>query len=210
MDIISRHYPDEEHVFVFDNATTHLKREDTALSAQKMTMGPSKTFGAEVRVVDEAGKIRYNAAEKPIKKIIQMGSGQLPDGTPQSFYDGYGVFKGMTKILQECGLFEESKLSAECKKFKCDEGKNQCCQQRVLYNQPDFHDQESILGKICRERGFEVIFLPKFHCELNPIEQCWGHTKRVYHQYPSSSKEVDLEANLLSALDSVSMEMMQW
>jgi hypothetical protein len=210
MDIVSRHYRDEDHVFVFDNATTHLKRDDTALSARKMTKGPSKTFGAEVRVVDEAGKTIYRADGKPKKKTIQMGPGQLPDGTPQPFYDGNGVFKGMTKILQEHGLHEESKLPAECKNFKCSEGETRCCQRRVLYNQPDFCDQESVLEGKCRARGFEVIFLPKFHCKLNPIEQCWGHAKRVYRQYPPSSKEADLEANLLSALDSISMETMRW
>ncbi|KAF8231795.1 hypothetical protein L208DRAFT_1467215, partial [Tricholoma matsutake] len=57
--------------------------------------------------------------------------------------------------------------------------------------------------------GFEVIFLPKFHCELNFIEQCWGHAKRVYRQYPPSSKEETLEKNMLSALESVPMETMR-
>jgi hypothetical protein len=33
MDILEEHYPDEDHVLVFDNATTHLKRADDALSA---------------------------------------------------------------------------------------------------------------------------------------------------------------------------------
>ena len=209
MDIVAKHYPDEDHIFVFDNATTHLKREDTALSARKMTKGPSNTFGVEVTVVDEAGKIRYAADGKPEKKTVQMGPGRLPDGSAQPFYDGNGVFKGMTRILQERGMHQESKLRAECKNFKCKEGETRCCQRRILYNQPDFLDQESVLEGRSRARGFEVLFLPKFHCELNFIEQCWGHAKRVYRQYPPSSKEADLEANLLSALDSVSMETMR-
>ena len=117
-----KHYPDEDHVFVFDNATTHLKREDTALSAQKMTKGPSNTFGVEVTVVDEAGKIRYTTDGKPEKKTVQMGPGQLLDGSAQPFYDGNGVFKGMTQILQECKMHQESKLHAECKNFKYKEG----------------------------------------------------------------------------------------
>ncbi len=36
MDILEKHFPKEDHVLVFDNATTHLKRADDTLSAQKM------------------------------------------------------------------------------------------------------------------------------------------------------------------------------
>lgn len=101
--------------------------------------------------------------------------------------DENGVFIGMTKILQERGLTNEAKLKAECKNFKCPQAPNAvttCCQRCVLYNQPDFSDQESALEILCHGQGFEVLFLPKFHCELNFIEQCWGHSKRTYCQYP--------------------------
>jgi len=30
----------------------------------------------------------------------------------------------------------------------------------------------------CEARGYEVLFLPKFHPELNFIEMCWGYGKR--------------------------------
>ena len=33
MDICKKYYPNEKHVFIFDNATTHLKRAENALSA---------------------------------------------------------------------------------------------------------------------------------------------------------------------------------
>jgi len=54
-----------------------------------------------------------------------------------------------------------------------------------------------------------VIFLPKFHCELNFIEQCWGYAKRIYRCYPPSSKESELEANVIKALDSVPLDSMR-
>ena len=79
----------------------------------------------------------------------------------------------------------------------------------MLYNEPDFVAVESLLEITCKARGFQVIFLPKFHCELNFIEQCWGFSKRVYRQFPVSSKEQDLERNVLSALDAVPIESMQ-
>jgi hypothetical protein len=42
--------------------------------------------------------------------------------------------------------------------------------QRILSKQDDFTNQISMLKSVIREAGHECIFLPKFHCELNPIE----------------------------------------
>ena len=112
-------------------------------------------------------------------------------------------------ILEERGLIEESKLWAECKDFKCPPGATHCRCRRVLFNQPDFVNVESQLESVCKARGFQVIFLPKFHCELNFIEQCWGYAKRIYRHYPASSKEKDLERNVLTAIDSIPLESMR-
>jgi hypothetical protein len=48
-------------------------------------------------------------------------------------------------------------------------------------------------GGALRSPGYEVIFFPKFHCELNYNEQCWGFAKRIYRMFPTSSKEEDLK-----------------
>jgi hypothetical protein len=53
------------------------------------------------------------------------------------------------------------------------------------------------------------MFLPKFYCKLNFLEQCWGASKRVYRLNPVSSKEEDLERNVIAALDSVSLKVMR-
>jgi len=36
--------------------------------------------------------------------------------------------------------------------------------------QEDFVSQESMVETLIKGAGHECIFLPKFHCELNPIE----------------------------------------
>jgi transposase len=56
----------------------------------------------------------------------------------------------------------------------------------------------------------EVLFLPKFHPELNPIEQCWGRAKWYYHQLPASSLEEDLEQNVIESLESIPVTLMCW
>ena len=34
------------------------------------------------------------------------------------------------------------------------------------------------MKKAVEERGHICIFIPKFHCELNPIERVWCHAKK--------------------------------
>ncbi|KAG1730206.1 hypothetical protein EDB19DRAFT_1641456 [Suillus lakei] len=102
----------------------------------------------------------------------------------------------------ECG-FDVSKLKAQCRNFECTAGETSCCCQCILYCQPDFANIKSRLETTCEARQFRVIFLPKFHCELNFIEQCWGYAKRLYQTYPLSSKDSDLEHNVIKALDAV-------
>ena len=100
-------------------------------------------------------------------------------------------------------------LRAECPRFKCPPNAQTCCCRRLLYNQPDFANVETILETTCRARGCDVLFLPKFHCELNFIEQCWGYTKRVYRLNPPSSREDQLEKNTLAALEAVPLKSMR-
>jgi hypothetical protein len=84
-----------------------------------------------------------------------------------------------------------------------------CCCRRILYNQPDFANVETILESTCRAQGCKVLFLPEFHCELNFIEQCWGYAKRIYRLNPPSSRKDQLEKNMLAALEAVPLKSMR-
>jgi transposase len=149
-----------------------------------------------------------------MKIKVRMANGHFADGTPQPLYfpEGHeraGVFKGMATILQERGFGDMSKVRAECKEFKCAPGATDCCCRRILYNQPDFANVPSLLEITCKARGFKVIFLPKFHCELNFIEQCWGYAKRLYRLNPESSREDVLQRNALEALEAIPIDTMR-
>lgn len=173
-----------------------------------MTKGPSANFGVEVSVMGENGKPVYAPDGKVEKKKVPMSNGEFEDGTVHEFYypgdhELAGQFKGMVVLLEERGFTEARKMKAQCgKKFSDCKGVDCCCR-RTLYNQPDFVAGESLLEVDARERGFQVIFLPKFHCELNFIEQVWGYAKRRYRMMPPSSKDEDLERNLLASLEEV-------
>ena len=110
-----------------------------------------------------------------------MGNGTF-GGHSQPLYfpaghEHAGLFKGMANILEEQGFTNAQKIRAECISFKCEEGATNCCCRRILYNQPNFVNVEPVLKTLCREAGHEALFLPKFHCELKPIEMLWGYAK---------------------------------
>jgi len=180
---------------------------------------PGKNWGVEVSKRDPiTGKIVYRSDGSIDKTKILMQDGRFENGDPHPLYflinhpnkDLRGVFKGMAVILEERGFGDMSKVRAECKGFKCKPGEARCCCRRILFDQLDFADAESLLEKHCRSRGIHaVVFLPKFHCELNFIEQCWGRAKSVYRTYPPSSREEDLEANTLQSLDGIPLQMMR-
>ncbi|EGN94508.1 hypothetical protein SERLA73DRAFT_171486 [Serpula lacrymans var. lacrymans S7.3] len=212
MDLLENWYSTETHVLVFDNAPTHLKRADDALSARKMSKYPTKRgrpfFGVQRNVVDESGQPVYRTNGKVMKEIVRMADARLADGSPQSLYfppgdPQEGAFRGMVDLLEERGYKDIDGICAKCPGFKCPKDTPHCCLRRMLYNEPDFAEVESLLEVTCRARGFQVIFLPKFHCKLNFIEQCWGHAKRTYCQFPPSNYEADLEHNVIAALDAV-------
>ena len=53
-----------------------------------------------------------------------------------------------------------------------------CCMQYMLSQEQDFRNEKPLLQIVIEKAGHKCIFLPKFHCELNPIEMVWGQGKR--------------------------------
>jgi hypothetical protein len=62
MDILAEYYAHEDHELVFDNASTHLMRSGTTLSARRMPKGTKAVgefWGADLLVLDSDGKQVY-------------------------------------------------------------------------------------------------------------------------------------------------------
>jgi hypothetical protein len=52
-----------------------------------------------------------------------------------------------------------------------------CCASKILSLQSDFMNEKPLLQMVIEEAGHICLFLPKFHCELNPIELYWSFIK---------------------------------
>lgn len=52
-----------------------------------------------------------------------------------------------------------------------------CCMEKCLAAQEDFRSEKPLLQLEIEAAGHLCLFLPKFHCELNPIEMYWGFAK---------------------------------
>ena len=61
-----------------------------------------------------------------------------------------------------------------------------CCMQRTLSLQEDFLQEKPLIQLVIEKAGHKCLFLPKFHCELNPIEMVWGLMKRCECYLPST------------------------
>ncbi|KAJ3992181.1 hypothetical protein F5050DRAFT_1801841 [Lentinula boryana] len=181
MDILDADYPDEQHV------------------ATGMPVNPHQNY---------LRKVKDRDGQK--ERMVRIKNGTFRDGTVQELYypDCHpkypGWFKGTRVLIQE-----RREKGHDLPDKKCEVGRTDCCCRRILYLEPDFVNQKSLLEEHCEARGYSVIFLPKYHCELNCIEQCWGYAKRVYRMFPTSSLEADLKTNTISALESVPLVSMQ-
>ena len=51
----------------------------------------------------------------------------------------------------------------------------------ILADHDDFKNEKCRVDTFLSNSGHTCVFIPKFHCELNPIERVWSQSKR----YPS-------------------------
>eukprot|EP01040_Poterioochromonas_malhamensis_P016810 gene16810-19178_t len=112
-----------------------------------------------------------------------------------------GKQKGVERILLERGLWPKERLNLDCAKG-CQTGSISCCARKLLSNQSDFLDQKGWLEEVVSRRSHQIIFYPKFHCELNFIEMVWGYLKAKL-RYLCTFSFQDLCDNVPKLLDSI-------
>ncbi|KAE9392941.1 hypothetical protein BT96DRAFT_967294 [Gymnopus androsaceus JB14] len=163
--IFEEAHPNCQALFVFDQSSAHASLGPNALKAFEM----NKNDGGKQRKQKDTIIPQSNPTVELRGKPQKM---TLPDGKP----------KGMKRVLEERG-FDVQNMKAKCSPV-CPFENETCCMARLLSKQDDFVNQPSMLETLITEAGHNCIFLPKFHCELNPIEMYWGWVKYRYRQVP--------------------------
>lgn len=162
IEIFEAAHPNKQALFVFDQSSAHASLPPDALKAFDM----NKSDGGKQRFQRDTVIPQSNPVAEHRGKIQKM---TLEDGRQ----------KGLQRVLEERG-FKVSHLRAKCSPVCPIENQN-CCMARLMSQQEDFKNQPSMLETLIRKAGHECIFLPKFHCELNPIEMVSLHHTSSIH-----------------------------
>ena len=151
IEIFEEAHPNCVALFVFDQSSAHASLGDDALRAFDMN------------------RSNGGAQRKQRDTVIPMNN-PYPEfrGKAQKMTTEAGAAKGLQQTLAERG-FNVGRMRAKCSPI-CPLENTDCCMARLLSKQDDFRLQESLLEKKIKGRGHICAFLPKFHCELNPIE----------------------------------------
>ena len=189
--IFNKTFPRDITVFAFDNSSEHACKAKDALVANRMNLRPG----------GKQPKMHNTKWGDGIEQSMVFLEGDKEWDTnipiPPELI---GKPKGMKRVLQERGLWREN-LKKQCGRQKknksnfedrvfqetmehyqarvtdrCEVGKG-CCALRILEAQDDFANEVSLLETLIQQSGHEVIFYPKFHCELNYIEYYWAVLK---------------------------------
>jgi hypothetical protein len=151
IDIFEEAHPECIGLFIFDQSSAHASLGPDALRAFDM----NKSNGGKQRIQkDTIIPVTNPFVEFRLK--------------PQKMTTETGEAKGLKQTLEERG-FNVTNKRVKCAPV-CPFENEDCCMARLLSKQDDFVNQPSLLEQTIKDRGHLCVFLPKFHCELNPIE----------------------------------------
>lgn len=156
IDVFEEAHPDCQALFFFDQSSAHASLGPDALRAFDM----NKSNGGKQRLQKDTVIPMTNPSEAQRGRVQRMTTEQ-------------GEAKGLQQTLEERG-FDVRGMKSKCSPV-CPFENERCCMARLLSRQDDFVNQISMLEELVTRRGHLCVFLPKFHCELNPIEMVRIH-----------------------------------
>lgn len=177
-------FPECQALFAFDNASNHSTHSSDALLAGKMNLNPG---GKQPRMRDTWYIQRDNGLKRRQRLIFASTHPKYPNQP-----------KGLKQVLRERRLWRDHDqfgqrflvaCPSECPSDPQERHYKDCCAKTLLANQVDFLAQKGKLEEELTRFGMEVIFYPKFHCELNFIERFWCSAKHHAREKCSYSLE---------------------
>ena len=115
----------------------------------------------------------------------------------------------MEQIIRKRGLWPERGLPVECAGPKHPQGLASCCCCHLLYTQADFALQKPLLQEYIKLHGHLCNYYPKYHCELNFIEQYWGAAKLHFRVAGHARTLDEMEKKMVNCLDDIPLEQIQ-
>ncbi|KAF9016275.1 hypothetical protein BDZ89DRAFT_920736, partial [Hymenopellis radicata] len=212
IDIFEAKYPDDVAVFLFDCSSAHEAFASDALLAHKMNRGSGGGQPKMHSTTLPSGEVQEMVWPADYDGTDANGDSLAgkPKGMEQILRerDLLKVLEGKGKVLGVCNECKKSqkardkedKLRRAEKSGDTDSADGgdvdndniddedddtrsaDCCMQRLLSQQPDFKKEKPLLQVLIERRGHKCLFLPKFHCELNPIEMVWAQLKRRFRE----------------------------
>ena len=107
---------------------------------------------------------------------------------PQQLVFSIGIPKGLIQVLEERGV--------GTRKMKFDDMRKELV---------SHSDEKTKIERKLNQCGYACILLPKFRCELNPIERYWAQAKRYTRSY-SNYTIAGLRHNVPDGLEVATLE----
>ena len=174
-----------------------LKQMDDALKIAEIKYPPSGGYRHVFLFDHSCGHTAYSKDALVASRMNRKDGGKQPrmrdtvwEGNTQRMLHVDGTPKGVETVLKERGL-NVSHLTLPQMKV-------------ILENHDDFKNESTALEHKVEGRGHVCLFIPKYHCEINPIERVWAQSKKYTRAY-CNYRLPSLRETVPRALDSVSV-----
>ncbi|CAB1104296.1 unnamed protein product [Ectocarpus sp. CCAP 1310/34] len=182
LDLLAVKHPMHKPICFFDWSSCHDCVEDGAPSATRMNAGYGGVRKGKQLAAQDATTLLADTPK------LKQGTVQYLTFQGESLFcdvgaeDYIGKLKGLKQVLFERGLWNADMSMKGIKKGqqKYDPA---LCMPVGLGTQEDLASVEPSLVVFVKRREGVAIILPKYHCEINPIELVWGRSKYWVRQH---------------------------
>jgi hypothetical protein len=181
------------------NSEKFLKQVEQTVTIAEMKY-PSITHNSVFLFDQSSGHTAYAADALNANRMNVNPGGTQPrmrdtvwNGKVQRMVEN-GVPKGMRTVLEERGVHVLGMKAEDMRK--------------KLKDMHDFKYEKTKVEKYISGRGHRCIFIPQYHCELNPRERVWGHAKQ-YTRKDCDYSYPGLERTMGPALNSVPTDLIR-